>query len=95
MAVKLDDYDLVEYEPYRGVTLTDWGDAFAAEVGRRFCVVSTFFESVLETTVRDRTAFDIGFVLPRECVFRLHDLVAPACLGRCPASSNAPGRCVI
>jgi Mn-dependent DtxR family transcriptional regulator len=94
MVSKLDDRGLVEYEPYRGVALTDWGDAFATEAGWRFCVVSTFFRSVLDTTVEDRTAFDIGFVLPRDGVFRLHDLVGSACLGRCPASGDDRRRCV-
>jgi Mn-dependent DtxR family transcriptional regulator len=94
MVSKLDDRGLVEYEKYQGVTLTDRGDTLATEAGWRFCVVSTFFESVLDMTVPDEKAFDIGFVLPKDGVFRLHDLVDSACLGLCPASDADSKRCV-
>lgn len=88
MVSKLDDRGLVEYEKYQGVVLTDQGDALATEAGWRFCVVSTFFESVLDMTVTDEAAFDIGFVLPKDGVFRLRDLVDSNCLGLCPASDD-------
>lgn len=94
MVSKLDDLGLVEYEKYQGVVLTEQGGTLAKEAGWRFCVVSTFFESVLETTVPDETAFDIGFVLPKDGVFRLDDLLDSACLGLCPASSDSSKRCV-
>lgn len=94
MVSKLDDRGLVEHEKYRGVRLTDRGDAFATEAGWRFCVVSTFFESALGTTVDDETAFAIGVVLPKDGVFRLRDLVDSACLGLCPASDDDSERCV-
>lgn len=94
MVAKLDDRGLVEYEKYQGVMLTDQGDALATEAGWRFCVVSTFFESVLDMRVNDETAFDIGFVLPKDGVFRLRDLVDSACLGLCPASEDDSNRCM-
>lgn len=94
MISKLDDRGLVDYEKYQGVMLTDQGDALATEAGWRFCVVSTFFESVLDMRVNDETAFDIGFVLPKDGVFRLRDLVDSACLGLCPASDDDSKQCM-
>lgn len=93
MLSKLDDRGLVEYEKYRGATLTERGERLAARVGWRFCVVATFFDSVLETAIDDETAFDIGFALPEDGVFRLRELVGPACLGRCPESSGDAEQC--
>lgn len=94
MISKLDDRGLVDHEKYQGVTLTDQGATLATRAGWRFCVVSTFFDSVLETSVDDETAFEIGFVLPRDGVFRLHDLTDSACLGLCPTADDATKRCV-
>lgn len=94
MVSKLDDRGLVDYEKYQGVTLTDRGAALARQVGWRLCVVSTFFDSELETTLDDGTAFDIGFVLPKRGVRRLRELVGTACLGRCPGSNGDAERCV-
>lgn len=95
MVSKLDDRELVDYEKYQGVTLAEQGEDLAARVGWRFCVVSTFFDSVLDTTLDDETAFDIGFVLPKTGVFRLRNLVGPTCLGLCPESRGDPGSCVV
>lgn len=94
MFSKLDERDLVEYEKYRGVTLTEPGEAIATQAGWRFCVVSTFFDSVLGTNLDDQTAFDIGFVLPEDGVFELRSLVDSACLGLCPESRGDAQRCV-
>jgi DtxR family Mn-dependent transcriptional regulator len=94
MVAKLDDRGLVEYERYQGVTLTDEGSALAGQAGWRFCVVATFFESVLETPLDDEAAFDIGVTLPEDGVVRLRALVGPACLERCPEPNGADaGRC--
>lgn len=84
MVAKLDDDGLVEYEKYQGVRLTDRGQALATRVSWRFCVVATFFESVLDATLDDETAFDIGFVLPKEGISRLGTVVGSQCLGFCP-----------
>ncbi|WP_096391333.1 metal-dependent transcriptional regulator [Halopenitus persicus] len=93
MVSKLADRGLLDHEKYTGVRLTDEGRALASEAGWRFCVVSTFFDSVVEAPIDDESAFDIGVTLPADGVFRLHDLVSPACLGRCPGSRDG-GRCV-
>lgn len=93
MLSKLDDRGLVDYEKYRGVTLTDQGASLAADVGWRYCVVSTFFETVLDAPIDAETAFDVGFVLPKRGVFRLRELVDSACLGLCPETRDEGGGC--
>lgn len=94
MVSKLDARGLVDYEKYQGVPLTDRGDAFATEVSWRFCVVSTFFDSVLDTTLDDETAFDIGFLFPKNGVFRLRSHVDGACLGLCQEVGGDGEQCV-
>lgn len=93
MVSKLDDRGLVDYEKYEGVTLTDRGESLARQVGWRLCVVSTFFDSELDTTLDDRMAFAIGFALPERGVRRLRELVGSACLGRCPEADGDAERC--
>ncbi|GAB3320638.1 hypothetical protein GCM10027355_18520 [Haloplanus salinarum] len=60
---------------------------------RRYLVVG-FFDSMLETSLDDETAFDIGVALPQDGIARLRGLVDSACLGRCPAADGDAGRCV-
>jgi len=92
MVSKLADRGLIEYETYQGVTLADRGETLAARAGWRFCVVSTFFDSVLGTTLDEEIAFDIGIVLPKRGVFRLRSLAGSACLDLCPESSDDADR---
>lgn len=94
MLSKLDERGLVDYEKYRGARLTDQGEALVADVGWRYCVVSTFFETVLDAPLDEGTAFDIGFVLPRDGLFRLRELVDSACLGLCPETRGEGEGCV-
>lgn len=94
MVSKLDDRGLVDYEKYQGVILTDQGNALAMQAGWRFCAVSTFFDSVLDTRLDEKTAFDIGFVLPKNGVSRLLGHVNSACLKLCPESNGDVGGCV-
>jgi Mn-dependent DtxR family transcriptional regulator len=91
---KLDGRGLVEHEKYRGVVLTDRGDAIAMQAGWRTCIVSTFFDRELDMTVDEETAFEIGFVLPTSGVFRLRELVGSSCLGLCPGSDDDSRVCV-
>ncbi|WP_233255233.1 hypothetical protein [Haloplanus rallus] len=76
------------------MTLTERGDAVATQTGWRFRVVASFFDSMLETSLDDETAFDIGVALPQDGIARLRGLVDSACLGRCPAADGDAGRCV-
>lgn len=94
MVSKLDERGLVDYEKYQGVTLTEAGDTLATRVAWRFCVVTGFFDTVLETALDDQTAFDIGYVLPEAGIFRLRELVSSPCLDLCPESSQGTDCCV-
>jgi len=95
MLSKLDDRGLVEYEAYRGATLTDRGEVLATRVSWRFCVVTTFFDSELDTRLDERTAFDIGFVLPKSGVSRLQERSGSPCLDLCPEAGNGVDGCVV
>ncbi|MFB6198199.1 MAG: metal-dependent transcriptional regulator [Halobacteriaceae archaeon] len=93
MIGKLDDRGLVEYEKYRGVQLTDQGKILASNVSWRLCVVSSFFDSVLDTYLDERTAFDIGFTLPEEGVSRLRERMETTCLDICPEAGHHESGC--
>lgn len=93
MVSKLDARGLADYEKYQGVTLTQQGEAFATRIAWRFCVVSTFFDSVVDANLDERTAFDIAFTLPEEGVFNLRGLVNSPCLGLCPESGEEFDTC--
>lgn len=95
MLTELDERGLVDHEKYGGARLTDRGEALAVQAGRRFCVVATFFDTLLDTTLDDETAFRIGFVLPERGVLRLRGLTDSACLGLCPESSGDGERCTV
>jgi Mn-dependent DtxR family transcriptional regulator len=95
MLSKLDDRGLVDHERYRGAKLTDRGEALAMRVSWRFCVVTRFFDSELDTRLDESTAFDIGFVLPKNGVSRLRELSGSPCLDLCPEARNGVGGCVV
>ena len=92
---KLDERGFVDYEKYRGVRLTDNGEELASRVAWRFCVVTSFFDSVLDTTLEDHTAFDIGFTLPEKGVYRLRERVNTPCLETCPESGRSDAACLV
>jgi DtxR family Mn-dependent transcriptional regulator len=94
MMSKLDDRGLADYEKYQGVTLTQQGEAFATRIAWRFCVVSTFFDSVLDANLDERAAFDIAVTLPEEGVFNLRNRVNSPCIGLCPESGGELDTCV-
>lgn len=94
MVAKLDAKGYVDYEKYQGVRLTPRGEAVAERVSRRFCLVSSFFESTLDLHLDDRTAFEIGFRLPDEAIVSLRDLISSRCLGVCPESGGSSEHCV-
>lgn len=94
MISKLDERGFVEYEKYQGVTLTDQGELIAQQVAWRFCVVSSFFDSELDTTLDDQTAFEMGFMLPKEGILRLREIVNGPCLDLCPESEPDSQPCI-
>lgn len=95
MISRLDERGLTDYEKYQGVTLTNRGEAIARQTAWRFCIVSTYFDSELDTTLDEQTAFDIAFTLPRDGVFSLRDLVSSPCLRLCPESGGEFDECVV
>ncbi|QOS13468.1 metal-dependent transcriptional regulator [Haloferax sp. Atlit-6N] len=95
MLAKLDERGFVDYEKYRGVRLTDNGEELASRVAWRFCIVTSFFDSVLDTTLEDHTAFDIGFTLPEKGVYRLRERVNTPCLETCPESGRSGTACLV
>lgn len=86
MVEKFGERDLVEYEPYRGSTLTADGEALARHLQWRRCVVQRFFEHDLALDVGDNRAYRIGFELPSEGVSRLAERVDHPCTEQCQAT---------
>lgn len=66
MVGKLDERNLLEYEKYAGVRLTDRGGKVAQRLAWRFCVVTNFFGATLDTELDDETSYEIGRTLPRD-----------------------------
>lgn len=95
MVAKLGERGFVDYEKYQGVRLTSSGEELASRFAWRFCVVTSFFDSVLDTTLEDRTAFDIGFTLPEKGVYRLRERVSTPCLETCPESGRYDTSCLV
>jgi DtxR family Mn-dependent transcriptional regulator len=93
MIAKLDERGFVDYEKYQGVKLTAQGRRIASDVGWRFCVVTSFFESVLNAPLEEQTAFDIGYTLPEAGVSRLSDRLDAPCLSLCPESGHDTNCC--
>jgi len=88
MMAKLDERGLVDYEKYQGVRLTGRGEGIASGIAWRLCIVTSFFDSVLETGLDEETAFDIGFTLPEDGVYRLREQMESSCLEVCPESGR-------
>lgn len=93
MVSNLDERGLVDYEKYRGVSLSDSGRILGARIAWRFCVVTNFFGSVLETDLDDETTYEIGTTLPEDGVVRLRELVDDPCIETCPEMSQFYEEC--
>jgi len=94
MVAKLDDRGLVDYEKYQGVRLTDQGRELATGISWRLCVVTSFFDSVLDASLDEDTAFDIGFTLPEDGVYHLRERIQTSCLEVCPEAEGRHAHCV-
>ncbi len=93
MVAKLDDRGFVDHERYRGVRLTGDGRSLATTLAWRFCVVDRFFESVLDADLDDGTVYEIGYALPRDGLFRLHELAERPCVEECPEAASEGAGC--
>jgi len=94
MVAKLDDRGLVDYEKYQGVRLTGQGRDLATGIAWRLCVVTSFFDSVLDASLDEDTAFDIGFTLPEDGVYHLRERMQMSCLEVCPEAEGRHAHCV-
>jgi len=94
MVAKLDSRSLVDYEKYQGVRLTGRGRKLATRIAWRLCVVSSFFDSVLDASLDEETAFDIGFTLPEDGVYHLRERIETSCLEVCPEAGERHAHCV-
>jgi len=95
MLAKLDDGGLVDYEKYEGVALTEAGRETARQLAWRLCVVTNFFETVVEADLSEAQSYEIGYALPDEGVQRLSTLVDHPCIDRCPETSQEYDGCLI
>jgi len=82
-----DEAGLVEYEPYRGATLTEDGERLAREILWRRCVVSRFFERISGVDLADDQAYKIGCLLDETDVEALARQADQPCWTRCQAAS--------
>lgn len=94
MIANLDAAGYVQYEKYQGVRLANRGDALAERVSLRFCIVSSFFESMLDLALDEQTVFEIAFRLPKDAIISLRDLNSASCLDICPESRHGSEGCV-
>lgn len=88
MLGKMADPGLVDYKKYEGVALTEAGRETARRLAWRLCVVTNFFETVVDADLSDAQSYEISYVLPNEGVERLGDLVDHPCIERCPETSQ-------
>ncbi|WP_247731091.1 metal-dependent transcriptional regulator [Halovivax limisalsi] len=91
MLSKLGERGLLDREKYRGVRLTERGEAVAARVAWRVCVVSSYFESALEDDLDDERTFDLAVALPPAGLDTLRDRVETDCPGVCPEADTDGG----
>jgi len=82
-----DEAGLVEYEPYRGASLTEDGERLAREILWRRCVVSRFFQRSSGVELADDQAYKIGCLLDEADVEALARQVNQPCFIRCQANS--------
>jgi DtxR family Mn-dependent transcriptional regulator len=71
MLQRLDDEDMVSYEAYEGVTLTDAGRTRAAELHESYVTLSWFFRSVLDLEDHETEAMEMAGVLDPSVADRL------------------------
>lgn len=95
MLGKLADRGLVAYEKYEGVALTEVGGETARRLAWRFCVVTNFFETVVDADLSDEQSYEIGHTLPADGVERLSGLVDHPCIDRCPETTQEYDGCLI
>jgi len=75
MLQRLAEDDLVVYEPYEGVELTEQGRARASDLYDTYRTLSTFFEQILDLDDPDREARELADTVSPVVAQRLDDLL--------------------
>lgn len=81
--------DLLEHERYRGVELTDRGEAVARAVLWRRCATQQFFEAELGFSMSNDQAYRIAIEFDRDQVRSVGDRVEQPCEYHCEATDAA------
>lgn len=71
MLQRLDNRELVPYEPYEEATLTTAGHDHAAELHESYVTLSWFFRSVLELETHESAAMELAGVIDPSVADRL------------------------
>ncbi|WP_049912532.1 metal-dependent transcriptional regulator [Natrialba hulunbeirensis] len=95
MLAKLSAADFVRYEKYNGVETRARGTSIAESLAWRQCVVVAFFDRVLGYELDSRTAYRIGFSLPREAIGRLERQVGSPRPDACHRIRPDSGNCFV
>jgi len=75
MIGKLAGQDLLDHEKYKGVTLTDRGEARARSVLRTYCIIERFLVDVLEVDSFREEARDLESVIDETVAGRLDTII--------------------
>jgi len=86
MVESLAEEELVEYERYRGVELTDRGERVARAVLWRRCATQKFFENELDFSLPNDRAYRIAIEFDRDQVRAVGDRVDQPCEYHCEAT---------
>ncbi|WP_258560331.1 metal-dependent transcriptional regulator [Halorhabdus salina] len=89
MVESLAETDLLEHERYRGVELTDRGEAVARAVLWRRCVTQQFFEKEFGFSLSNEQAYQIAIEFDRDQVRSVGDRVEQPCEYNCEATDPA------
>ncbi|MFC7059091.1 metal-dependent transcriptional regulator [Halovenus salina] len=68
---RLDEENLLSYEPYQGVTLTGKGEEVAESYHDRYVILSWFFRSILDLEDYEREAMEMAGAVSPEVANRL------------------------
>lgn len=95
MAAKLADVGLADHRKYRGLELTERGNAVAEALAWRYCLVTNLFEEVLDAPIDPEAAYRLGYHLPREGVVTLGEKLGVPCMRACSGTVQAHEGCRI
>jgi len=97
MTGRLAAAELVDHEPYGGISLTERGASLARHLQWRQCVLRRFFEEAMEVEVSPAASFEASVALPIAALRALREALDLDCRDRCDdrvftADCGAPPR---